>query len=291
VTGNFLAATGLSSGTLQRGTNLEYSINGGGTQISQSNKVDASSSGLAGLSITALGTGPATVTVGSDTSTISTAIQSFVTDYTAVQNYISSQTSTTTDSTGDVTPGLLTGDLDAENIETSLRQLVGVSPTGSSGGVQSLTDLGINSDGTDNLLTMPDATTLNNAITNNLSDVQNLFTNPTDGLATTLGTYLTDTNGPNGVLANDEANMTQQSTDLTTSINNLEQQITSEQTELTNEFTAMETAISSINTEKEVLTDYFSGSSATSSANSAPTAAGSSLSSSSSSSPSSSSTG
>ena len=31
VTGNFLAATGLSSGTLQRGTNLEYSINGGGT--------------------------------------------------------------------------------------------------------------------------------------------------------------------------------------------------------------------------------------------------------------------
>jgi flagellar hook-associated protein 2 len=283
VTGNFLAATGLSSGTLQRGNNLEYSINGGGTQISQSNTIDASSSGLTGLSVTAQSLGSTTVTVGSDTSTISSAIQSFVTDYNAVQNYISSQTSTTTDSSGNVTPGLLTGDLDAENIETSLRELVGVSPSGSSGGVQSLNDLGIESNGSDNTLSISSTTTLNNAITNNLSDVQNLFTNPTNGLATTLSTYLNDTNGPDGVLANNEANMTKEAADITTSINALQQQLTSEQTQLTNEFTAMETAISSINTEKQVLTDYFSGSSSSPSANSAPTAAGSSVSSSSSS--------
>jgi flagellar hook-associated protein 2 len=277
-----LAATGLSSGTLQRGKNLEYSINGGGTQISQSNTVDASSSGLTGLSITAQGVGSATVTVGSDASTISSAIQSFVTDYNAVQTYISSQTSTSTNSSGTVTPGLLTGDMDAENIETTLRQLVGGSPSGSSGAVQSLNDLGIESDGTDNLLTISDTTTLNNAIANNLSDVQNLFTNSTDGLATSLSTFLNSINGPDGVLANDEKNMTTESADLTTSINNLNQQITSEQTELTNEFTTMETAINTINTQKEYLNAYFGA--ASTSTNAAPAAAGSSLGSSSSSS-------
>ena len=135
-----------------------------------------------------------------------------MTDYNAVQNYISSQTSTSTDSSGNVTPGLLTGDLDAENIETNLRQLVGVSPSGSSGVIQNLNELGILSNGTDNTLALPDATTLANAIASNLADVKNLFTNPTNGLATSLTTYLNDTNGPNGVLSNDEANMTKQST-------------------------------------------------------------------------------
>ncbi len=282
VTGNFLAATGLSSGTLQRGTNLEYSINGGGAQISQSNTVDASSSGLTGLSITASGVGSTTVSVGSDTSTISSAITNFVNDYNTVQNYISSQTSTTTDSSGNVTPGLLTGDLDAENIETSLRQLVGVSPSGSSGAIQNLNELGILSNGTDNTLALPDATTLANTIASNLADVKNLFTNPTNGLATSLTTYLNDTNGPDGVLSNDEANMTKESTDIGTSITNLEKQISNEQMQLTSEFTAMETAINTINTEKQYLNAAFGGSS--SSANSAPSAAGSSLSSSSSSS-------
>jgi flagellar hook-associated protein 2 len=54
VTGNFLAATKLSSGTLQRGNNLLYSINGGGQLISQSNTISEATSGLAGLTVTAL---------------------------------------------------------------------------------------------------------------------------------------------------------------------------------------------------------------------------------------------
>ena len=88
VTGNFLTATGLSAGTLQRGNNLLYSINGGGTLTSQSNTIDGSSSGLTGLSITALAKGSTTVSVSSDTATISDAINSFVTDYNAVPSFI-----------------------------------------------------------------------------------------------------------------------------------------------------------------------------------------------------------
>ena len=52
VTGNFLAATGLSSGTLTHGQNLLYTLNGGTQSLvtSQSNTITQSSSGITGLS-------------------------------------------------------------------------------------------------------------------------------------------------------------------------------------------------------------------------------------------------
>lgn len=280
--GNFLAATGLSTGTLKAGNNLQYSINGGGTLTSQSNTVDAESSGITGLSITALGVGSTTISVNSDTSTISSAISSFVTDYNAVQNYISSQTTSTTSATGTVTPGLFTGNMDVENIMTTLRQMVDATPSGGTTGVENLNDLGITSNGTDNTLSLSDTTTLDSALANNLSAVQNLFTNSTTGLATTLGSYLTNVTGSNGVLATDESNMTSEAKAMAASISTLQAKIANDQTTLDNEFAAMETAINSINTEKQYLNDYFNSSSA--SDQSAPTAVGSGLSSSSSSS-------
>lgn len=280
VTGNFLAATGLSSGTLKAGTNLEYSINNGGTLTSQTNTIDAGSSGLTGLSITALSKGITTISVNSDTSTISSAISSFVTDYNAVQTYISSQTASTTSSTGTVTPGLLTGDMDAEGIATTLRQLVDATPPGGATGVENLNDLGITSNGNDNTLSLADTATLTTALTSNLSAVQNLFTNSTTGLATTLQSYLSDVTGSKGVLATDESSMTNEAKTLATSITTLQAKISNDQTTLDNQFADMETAISKINTEKQYLDDYFSSSSA--SDQTAPTAVGSGSSSSSS---------
>jgi flagellar hook-associated protein 2 len=273
VTGNFLAATGLSTGTLQAGSNLEYSINGGGTLTSQSNTIDAGSSGITGLSVTALGEGITNISVGSDTSTISSAISSFVTDYNAVQNYVSSQTASTTSSTGTVTPGLFTGDMDVENIAYNLRQLVDATPPGGTTGVENLNDLGIASNGNDNTLSLSDTTTLNSALTTNLTAVQNLFTNSTTGLATTLNSYLNNVNGSNGVLATDESNMTNETKTIATSISTLQAKIANDQTTLDNQFADMETAINSINTDKEYLNDYFGSSGA--SDQSAPTAAGS----------------
>jgi len=261
VTGNFLEATGLLGGTLVAGTNLQYSINNGGILTSQSNTIDAGTSGITGLSITALGTGTTTISVSSDTSTISSAISSFVTDYNAVQNYISSQTTSTTSSTGTVTPGLFTGDMDVENIAFTLRQLVDATPPGGTTGVENLNDLGITSNGTDNTLSSPDTTTLDNALTNNLSAVQNLFTNSTNGLATTLGSYLTGVTSPNGTLATDESDMTNEAKSMATSISTLQAKIANDQTTLDNEFAAMETAIESLNTDKQFLNDYFNSSS------------------------------
>jgi len=52
VTGNLLAATGLSGGTLNNGKNLLYTLNGGSQQlVSQSNTIASSSSGIQGLTV------------------------------------------------------------------------------------------------------------------------------------------------------------------------------------------------------------------------------------------------
>jgi flagellar capping protein FliD len=98
-----------------------------------------------------------------------------------------------------------------------------------------------------------------------------LFTDPTSGLATTIGSYISDTLGSSGVLATDEQSLTNQSGDLTTSISTLQTKITNDETEMENEFVTMEDAISSINISKQYLNDYFNSS--TSSDQSAPQAA------------------
>ena len=196
--------------------------------------------------------GTTAISVQSDTSTIATAINSFVTDYNAVQNYISSQTASTTSSSGTVTAGTLTGDMDAEGIADQLRQLTDASPSGMTGAVQSLNDLGITSNGTDNTLAV-DSTALDTALSGNLEAVQQLFTDPTNGLATTLNSYLTNTTGSSGLLATKEAAFTKQANNITTSITNLQKKIAQDETELQNEFVAMEDAINTINTEKTIL--------------------------------------
>jgi flagellar hook-associated protein 2 len=285
VTGNFLAATGIAGGTLQAGANLQYSLNGSSTMTSESNTIDASSFGLTGLSITAQSTGSASITVGADTSSIASAITNFVNDYNTVQNYISSQTvisSSTSSTTGSTdsttsttgTPGILTGDVDAEQMTAELRQLVDASPL--SGAIKNLNDMGISSNGTDNTLTI-NTSALDSALANNLGQVSQLFTNSTSGLVTTVGNYLTNVLATNGLIATKEQNLTKQSSDITTSISHLQQKITSDETEMQSQFVAMESAINSINVEKEYLNAYFnSGSSSSSSDQAAPTPASSS---------------
>lgn len=251
-TGNFLAATGLSSGTLKHGQNLEYTLNGGTqTIISQSNTIGASSSGITGLAVTALATGLMTANVSADTTTISNAIQQFVTDYNSTQSYISSQMAVTTAADGSVTPGTLTGDGNANDIITTLRSMAGAVKTiaGTSGAVKSLADLGFQSNGQNNTLALSNSDTLTSALTNSLNDVQKLFSDPTNGLAVLMNNYINGATSPTGTLTGRQADLTTQSTDISTQISNLENKIASDTAMWNSEFTNMETATAASNSQ------------------------------------------
>jgi flagellar hook-associated protein 2 len=257
VTGNFLAATGLSGGSLSLGSNCTYNLNGSSQLInSQSNTIDAASSGITGLTVQALAattgsTAPVTVTISSDTNTISTAIQKFVTDYNSAQSFIKSQQTVTTAADGTVTPGTLTGDTNANDIITSLRGLVSAvaNITGTSGNVNQLSDLGFQSNGNDNTIALSSSTTLSSLLTSNLSDVAALFSDPTNGLATQMNNYITATIGANGTLPTRTSDLTQESATITTQISNLENKITNDTNQWNSEFQNMETAEAQTNSE------------------------------------------
>ena len=254
VTGNFLAATGLAGGALVHGQNLAYAINNGPTLVSQSNTIGSSSSGIAGLSVTALTGGITTVTVGSDTSAVQTAVQDFVSAYNNVQSYITTQSASSTDSTGTVAAGPLTGDLSAADLATTLRTNIfsPVSIPGVSATYSMLANLGITSNGHDNTVTL-DSSKLTDALTSHLGDVKKLFTDATNGLGTKLDTFLTNTIGDSGTVTAHQAALTKQSSSIDTQIANLEKSITADSDFWTKEFQAMETAQAKLNQELTTL--------------------------------------
>lgn len=261
VSGNFLAASGLFGGTLARGQNLLYTVDGGGELVSHSNTISEASSGIAGLAITALAEGETTVTVSSDTSKVKTAITDFITEYNKVQSIIDSQTASTTDAKGKVTAGILANEGEASEIATRLRRAVTGQITGLAAVFNQLEDLGIISNGTDNSITLDDETKLDSALADNLLAVKNIFSDTTNGLAAKLDTYLEGTIGDEGSLVTKQDRLTKQSSAIDTQIADLERIVQTNRDRMIQSFIAMETAQAQINQQLSYLEKQFSSSS------------------------------
>ncbi|MFO1497042.1 MAG: flagellar filament capping protein FliD [Verrucomicrobiota bacterium] len=259
VTGNFLASTGLAAGTLDRGKNLLYSIDGGEQLISRSNTVTEASSRIPGLSVTALKEQDVTITVASDSDKIKTAIKDFLTEYNKVQSMIDAQTASSTDASGKVTAGLLTGDGDAFGISSKLRSLTNSPISALSTALKTLESIGINSNGNDDTLSLDDEDKLDAALSDNLDAVKALFADSTSGLAVKLSDYLEATAGDDGTLQVKQTNMTNESARIDVQIADYERQVQVERTRLINSFVAMEKAQANINQQLQYLTKQFGG--------------------------------
>ena len=133
-----------------------------------------------------------------------------------------------------------------------------VDPSGSTGAVTSLADLGFQSNGQNDSLSLTDSSTLTTMLTSHLSDVEALFTNSTSGLATSVNSYIVSVTGTNGILPNRTADLTAQNTDLTNQISNLESKINADTDTWNSEFQNMETAESQTNQELTYLSQSVS---------------------------------
>lgn len=267
-TGNFLAATGLLGSTVQRGSNLVYSVDGGTQLTSQTNTISSDTSGLAGLTVNVLDTGTFNVTVASDTSTIKDAINSFITEYNKVQALISTDTATSTDASGNISTGVLSNEHQAEELSSQLRNLVNSILTSSTSTIRSLDDLGITANGYDNTLKISDSTKLDSALANHMSAVQSLFSDSTSGVATQITAFVTKVTGTNGTITTRQSDLTNLAKSLTDQIARMEANITADKNRMVTEFTNMEKAQAKINQELSYLTSAFGGSSSSSSSSS-----------------------
>jgi flagellar hook-associated protein 2 len=264
VTGNFLAATGLGGGVLQRGRDLLYTVNGGGQLSSRSNTISEDSSGIGGLSVTVLGAGDTTVTVSSDSARIKKAITDFIDDYNKAQGLIDTNTASTTDAKGKVTAGTLAGESDAYTISADLRRFVTATFESLTGTIKRLESLGIKSNGDDDKLTLSDSERLDAALASNQSEVKSLFTNATDGLAVKMGKYLENTVGDDGTLPTKQSNLDKQVSSIGDQITEQERLVQINREQLIASFIAMEKAQQTINQQLQFLSRINSNSAASS---------------------------
>lgn len=213
---------------------------------------------ISGVTLNLLGASPSTavnLTVASNATDVSTAINQFVTDYNTAIGLLNAQftVSSSTDSSGNTTSGegVLGSDPTVRSLQSALESALNYTYTPTSGTttVSSLYDLGITV-GDDGTLSV-DSSTLDSALTNNATDVQNFFEGPAlNGFAASMDTAVdTYTNAATGAFKVDLSSIAANNSDLTTEINDFETSyIASEQTRLTAMYTQAETALETLTT-------------------------------------------
>ncbi|HEY0185095.1 MAG TPA: flagellar filament capping protein FliD, partial [Rhodopila sp.] len=219
-------------------------------------------------SVTASGSSD-TLNVTSDPSVITTAVQSFVTAYNALQSTISSLTAF---NTTNQTSSPLTGDNTTLNVQTSLASALQVFV--GTGTLQSLADLGITTDPETGQLDL-DTSKLSDAITSNPTDVANLFTGPS-GLAASIQSATNNILGATnslgaqtstGSIENAESGLQQTISDLDNQYTNEQSRITDEMNMYRTEFTNLDTLVSQMNNTSSYLTQQFAAMTNSSSSN------------------------
>jgi flagellar hook-associated protein 2 len=260
-TGNFLAATGLitagnslSSQTL--GDNAQLTVNGN-TIYSTSNAVDASVSGLTGVTLNLKGLTvnasnvqtPVNVTIGRDASKITTAINDFIKTYNDIVSTIDAQTNPKT--------GGLPNDSGLRSFRSQIRGLVS-SVNNDATTYKSLQSIGVTTGavgaatsgatGTTSALQV-DTTKLTDALNTNAADVKTLFSG-TNGIFTNLKKIVdqtlltgTDTTGK-GLFQSSADSFQSQITRLNKQIADGNARLTKKEAQYRRQFTASDSLIS-----------------------------------------------
>ncbi|MET0968276.1 MAG: flagellar filament capping protein FliD [Tardiphaga sp.] len=128
------------------------------------------------------------ISIEPDTTQIQTSLSTFVTDYNAIRDYVTSQQTLGTDGTVD-SSSVLFGDGSMRNIMTSLEQAMNMS----SGGM-SMTDLGLSFSDTNDLVL--DTSTLATTLTDNLTGVIALLAAKTSTSSSSLAVVNTNSSPP-----------------------------------------------------------------------------------------------
>lgn len=262
VTGNFLAATKISTGTTTDGQNAQFTINGGAVLESLSNTITEVSHGITGLSVTALKETDATVssvtvTVGTNKDTIKKAISDFTTQYNKVQSLIDTQTASTTDADGKVTSGILAADTLIASISSDLRSATLRDGPGSLQTIKRFDAIGYTADGFHNTLSQTDSTKIDDALLNLLSEVKTLFTDSTDGIGTRVDALLERLVGDDGSLVSHKDTFVKQSSRIDDQITDMEKQVQFNRQRMIDSFLAMEKAQAQVNQQMQFLAQRF----------------------------------
>ena len=224
------------------------------------------STAISGLTLNLVGESaantPTTLTVAADPTTAQTSITAFVT---ALNGLLTTVQSLTGYDATTQTAGALQGDPTLEGFQNQLENILNVINSGGTGGIQSLTDLGItaNAQGTYDTNT----TTLGNVLTANVASVGNLL-GGTNGLATQVDNLITQYTQPGGLLATINTGFQTGLTNLANQQTALNAELATYSATLTAQYNAMDAAVAALKETQTYLTAEFNPSSVSSSSSS-----------------------
>jgi flagellar hook-associated protein 2 len=255
--GGLMDALGLSTtggGTLARGKNAEFYLNGSTDKLtSTSNTLDASVHGVTGLSVTVNSLTEQTLHVESDTLTMQSAIEGFIETFNAVQDLIEESTAVTVSGTT-VSTSVLSGNREVENWASELRAMVFDEVSGLTGDITRLAHLGIDFDSTTSHLTIKDSGVLATALGDNPEDVDALFMATGTGLVGQIYSYITRTITAEGAM---ESSLGVANDDIDEQIATLQARLDQEREVLTSAFIRMLDAQSAAQSQSTYLTNTF----------------------------------
>ena len=187
------------------------------------------------------------LTVSSDTDSVKQSIQDFVDTYNEVLSYLKEQMSY--DEENDVR-GALMGDFTARTVKSTLQKVIVSEVGGLSGSLTALSRIGITSSASGGTLSIDD-TRLTSALTNNLTDVKDLFIGLTDNLTNTLESF---TDPYDGLIAHRIEGTQNTIDDLQDRMDTMETRVSKREEQIRAQFQAMEIALSQLQSQSAFLT-------------------------------------
>lgn len=200
-----------------------------------------------------------TLTVGNDTSSAATSVDSFVK---ALNGLITSIQTLTSYDPSSGAAGPLLGNATLQSFQNQLSKILSQVQSGNTGGITSLSDLGItaNADGS----YTGDDTTLGNQLTSNLSSVASLL-GGTNGIATKLNTLVKQYIGTGGLLSSINQGLQTGLSNIASEQTALNARLSVYSATLTKEYNAMDTAVALLKQTQSYLTAQFNAGSSTTS--------------------------
>jgi flagellar hook-associated protein 2 len=232
--------------SLTTGADGSYTVNG---QPPAGITTDSSTVTISpGLTVSLLAAGTSTVSVSLDASSISTALNSFVTAFNAALAQVNLSYGQNANS--------LSGDSMVYETSDALNNLVQYSGSGNSGDIQSLTDLGITNSDTGTLTFDP--STLSSMSSSELANAVAFLGNSTSGFIADATSTLTGLTDPTtGLVTGEITNLNRQSTNETTQIDAQQNKVNELQTSLTNQMNSADALIASLEQQTTFLTSLF----------------------------------
>ncbi len=238
---NDLQSQSLISDTSQ-GSNATFSLNGIPVTQSSNNITGV----IPGVSFTLENTDPTgsvTLSLASDGSQLSSALQQLVNDYNTLMTQVSAQEGSS--------PGPLSGDLVIQQISSDMQQMVTYYNPNSSNSIRSLSDLGITFADNTGQLTF-DASTISALSDTQLTDAFSFLGSSTSGFGALASNFTQLTDPISGVFETEEAGLTQTNTTLNSQITTLNAQVAQIQANATAQAEKADALVAELQSEQNV---------------------------------------